>query len=75
MNTEIIKLIMGQGGALAIAVIVLYNVMTSYEKLLDIMVQEAKEDRAMYISQMDTLTTHLTKISSDIQDIKIKISD
>ena len=75
MNTEIIKLIMGQGGALAIAVIVLYNVMTSYEKLLDVMVQEAKEDRAMYISQMDTLSTHLTKISSDIQDIKIKISD
>ena len=57
MNTEIIKLIMGQGGALAIAVIVLYNV------------------RAMYISQMDTLSTHITKISSDIQDIKIKISD
>jgi len=74
MSQEIYKALLGQGGALILACLVLYNVMTSYEKLITTMVQESKEDREMYIKSMDGMTNHLGNINKNLEKIQEDIS-
>ena len=75
IQSEIIKSILGQGGALVLACVVLYNVMGSYEKLIDIMVQESKEDRAMYMQNMRDLSTHMDKVNETLSKIQMDIEE
>jgi len=75
IQSEIIKSILGQGGALVLACVVLYNVMGSYEKLIDTMVQESKEDRAMYMQNMKDLSTHMDKVNETLSKIQIDIEE
>ena len=73
-NNEIIKAILGQGGALVLACIVLYNIMSQYEKLIDTMVQDNKEDRAMYQKNMSELSNHMDKVNMTLEKIQQDIS-
>tara|TARA_R100000773_G_scaffold44641_1_gene46798 strand:+ start:188 stop:430 length:243 start_codon:yes stop_codon:yes gene_type:complete len=75
IQSEIIKSILGQGGALVLACVVLYNVMGSYEKLIDTMVQESKEDRAMYMQNMRDLSTHMDKVNETLSKIQMDIEE
>jgi hypothetical protein len=49
--------------------------MGSYEKLIDTMVQESKEDRAMYMTNMKDLSSHMDKVNSTLSIIQVDISD
>jgi len=73
-NNEIMKAILGQGGALVLACIVLYNIMSQYEKLIDTMVQDNKEDRAMYQKNMSELSEHMDKVNVTLEKIQRDIS-
>jgi len=74
VNSEIMKAILGQGGALVLACIVLYNIMSQYEKLIDTMVQDNKEDRAMYQKNMSELSEHMDKVNVTLEKIQKDIS-
>jgi len=74
VNSEIMKAILGQGGALVLACIVLYNIMSQYEKLIDTMVQDNKEDRAMYQKNMSELSEHMDKVNVTLEKIQRDIS-
>ena len=71
---EIIKAVMGQGGALVLACLVLWNVMSQYESLIDTMVQDNKEDRAMYQANMTELSAHMDKVNDTLEKIQEDIS-
>lgn len=73
-SNDIIKAILGQGGALVLACIVLYNIMSQYEKLIDTMVQDNKEDRAMYQQNMAELSNHMDKVNVTLEKIQRDIS-
>jgi hypothetical protein len=73
-QNEILKGIMGQGGALVLACIILYNIMAQYEKLIDTMVTDNKEDRAMYQSNMSELSNHMDKVNDTLVQIQEDIS-
>ena len=68
------KAIMGQGGALVLACIVLYQVMSQYETLIDTMIQDNKEDRAMYQQNMAELSNHMDKVNETLEKIQEDIS-
>lgn len=65
---------MGQGGALVLACIVLYQVMSQYETLIDTMIQDNKEDRAMYQQNMSELSNHMDKVNDTLEKIQEDIS-
>ena len=65
---------MGQGGALVLACIVLYQVMSQYETLIDTMIQDNKEDRAMYQQNMAELSNHMDKVNETLEKIQEDIS-
>jgi len=73
-QNEILKGVMGQGGALVLACIILYNIMAQYEKLIDTMVTDNKEDRAMYQSNMSELSSHMDKVNDTLVQIQEDIS-
>ena len=68
------KAVMGQGGALVLACIVLYQVMSQYETLIDTMIQDNKEDRAMYQQNMSELSNHMDKVNETLEKIQEDIS-
>ena len=73
-NNELLKAVMGQGGALVLACIVLYQVMSQYETLIDTMIQDNKEDRAMYQQNMSELSNHMDKVNDTLEKIQEDIS-
>ena len=73
-NNEIMKAVMGQGGALVLACLVLYQVMSQYETLIDTMIQDNKEDRAMYQQNMSELSKHMDKVNETLEKIQEDIS-
>ena len=73
-SNELMKAVMGQGGALVLACIVLYQVMSQYETLIDTMIQDNKEDRAMYQQNMSELSNHMNKVSDTLEKIQADIS-
>lgn len=72
---EVYKAILGQGGALVLACLVLYQVMSMYDKLIQDMVTEQKEDRKMYIETMSNLTKQIDSLQISIQQIQKDVSD
>jgi len=72
---EIYKALLGQGGALVLACLVLYQVMSMYDKLIQDMIQDQKEDRAMYIQTMSDLTKQIDNLQISIQQIQKDVSD
>ena len=70
-SNDIIKAILGQGGALVLACIVLYNIMSQYEKLIDTMVQDNKEDRAMYQQNMSELSNHMDEVNITLETKRV----
>ena len=72
---EIYKAILGQGGALVLACLVLYQVMSMYDELIQDMIQDQKEDRAMYIQTMSDLTKQIDNLQISIQQIQKDVSD
>jgi len=75
MNQEVYKAVLGQGGALALAVVILYSMMGSYEKLIDNMLSESKEDRALYQTSMQGMTDHMHELNETLLQIQSDISD
>jgi hypothetical protein len=75
MNQEVYKAILGQGGALALAVVILYSMMGSYEKLIDNMLLESKEDRALYQTSMQGMTDHMHELNVTLQQIQSDIAE
>lgn len=73
-SNELMKAVMGQGGALVLACIVLYQVMSQYETLIDTMIQDNKEDRAMYQQNMSELSNHMDKVNETLEKIQADIS-
>lgn len=75
MNQEVYKAILGQGGALALAVFFLWSIMGSYEKLIDNMLSESKEDRALYQTSMQGMTDHMHELNVTLQQIQSDIAE
>lgn len=77
MNQDVIKMILGQGGALVLCCVFLYWVMSQYQVLVKTMIDDHGKDRIVYQETMSSLTNQMTvlnsnleKISSDITEIK-----
>ena len=70
MNNELLKSVLGQSGALVLALIFLYQIMGSYELLIENMLQDAKEDRTMYQSSMSDLSKHIDNVNSTLLTIQ-----
>ena len=77
MNQDVIKMILGQGGALVLCCVFLYWVMSQYQILVKTMIDDHGKDRIVYQETMSSLTNQMTvlnsnmkKISSDITEIK-----
>ena len=77
MNQDVIKMILGQGGALVLCCVFLYWVMSQYQILVKTMIDDHGKDRIVYqqtmtslTNQMTVLNSNLEKISSDITKIK-----
>lgn len=71
---EIYKALLGQGGALVLACLILYQVMSMYDKLIQDMIQDNKEDRAMYQKNMSELSEHMDKVNVTLEKIQRDIS-
>ncbi len=77
MNQDVMKMILGQGGALVLCCCFLYWVMSQYQILVQTMISDHGKDRIVYqetmaalTTQMTVLNSNLTKISADITEIK-----
>ena len=75
MNNEIIKSILGQFGALVLAVICLWQIMNNYEGLIDQMIIDHGHDRQLYRESMEQLTFEVMGIRKSIDDIKSQLRD
>tara|TARA_R110000823_G_scaffold315615_1_gene448681 strand:- start:633 stop:884 length:252 start_codon:yes stop_codon:yes gene_type:complete len=70
LNNELLKSVLGQSGALVLALIFLYQIMGSYELLIANMLQDAKEDRTMYHASMNDLSQHIDSVNSNLISIQ-----
>jgi len=75
INSEIIKAILGQFGALVLAVVCLWQIMNNYEQLIDQMIIDHGHDRQLYRESMEQLTFEVMGIRKSIDDIKSEIKD
>lgn len=73
INPEILKGILGQFGALVLAVVCLWQIMSNYEELIDQMIIDHGHDRQLYRESMELLTIEVTGIRKSIDDIKSQL--
>lgn len=74
VNNELIKGILGQFGALVLAVICLWQIMNNYEQLIDQIIIDHGNDRQLYRDSMYQLTIEVTAIRTSIDDIKAQLN-
>lgn len=67
---EIVKAVLGQGGALALSCVALYYISQLYVGQIDTMMVRCESDRDMYHQHMSLLTEKIDKIAEDVRDIK-----
>ena len=67
---EIMKGILGQFGALVLAVVCLWQIMSQYEQLIDQMITDHAQDRQLYRESMEILTVEVSSIRKSIEEIK-----
>lgn len=75
MDQEIIKSILGQFGALVLAVVCLWTIMNNYEQLIDQIIIDHGHDRQLYRLSMEQLTIEVSGIKTSIDDIKNDINE
>ncbi len=75
MSNEIIKSILGQFGALVLAVVCLWQIMNNYEGLINQMIIDHGHDRQLYRESMEQLTVEVMGIRKSIDDIKSQLRD
>lgn len=75
ISPEIIKAILGQFGALVLAVVCLWTVMENYEQLIDQMIIDHGHDRQLYRESMEQLTVEVMGIRKSIDDIKSELKE
>ena len=74
MNQEIIKMILGQGGALVLCCVFLYWVMSQYQILVQTMIDDHGKDRIVYQDTMTSLTNQMTVLNSNLEKISTDIT-
>lgn len=67
---EWIKHILGQGGALVLSCAFLWYISNLYVDQIGAMMQRCNDDRIMYQTHMEKLSTKLDDISNDVKVIK-----
>jgi hypothetical protein len=75
INPEVIKAILGQFGALVLAVVCLWQIMNNYEQLIDQMIIDHGHDRQLYRESMEQLTLEVMGIRKSIDEIKIQLRE
>ena len=75
VNNELIKGILGQFGALVLAVVFLWQIMGNYEALIDQMITDHGQDRQLYRESMEKLTEEVSSIRKSIEDIKKELAE
>lgn len=62
-------------GALTLAVLMLWGIMNSYQGLVDKLITDHAEDRALYRQAMTELSSEMGKVSKDLQGISSEIKE
>tara|TARA_B100001250_G_C19709074_1_gene748334 strand:- start:870 stop:1115 length:246 start_codon:yes stop_codon:yes gene_type:complete len=75
VNNEVIKGILGQFGALVLAVVFLWQIMGNYEQLIDQMITDHGQDRQLYRESMEKLTEEVSSIRKSIEEIQRQLHD
>jgi len=71
MNKQkVLELVLGQGGALALACVALWYISQLYVDQITIMMARCDDDRKMYQEHMNKLSDKLDLMSLDIKDIR-----
>ena len=74
-TNKILEQINGSFGALSLACLMLYSFMSSYQELIDRIMTEHAEDRAMYQQTLTQLSEDLQNLSSNAKEITSEIED
>jgi hypothetical protein len=70
MTPEFYKHLVGTGGALVLATVILFQTMNRYDELIQSMLEDSKEDRAMYQTTMTELTTQIQATNKTLMSIQ-----
>jgi len=68
MGEKIFNALLGQYGALALAIVVLYWMSAQYKETLDLMMNRCEEDRQVYHQQMEIIVQKLEAIHGELKD-------
>lgn len=66
----LIEVVTGQFGALCLACIVLYQMMTYHKENIDRLYKDHKEDRELYRTTLTDLSKKIDQIGDDVAEIK-----
>ena len=75
IQDQVLKGVTGPFGALTLACGMLYFVMGNYQSLVDQLITDHAEDRALYRETMSQLSAEMKNVSEDIQGIRTDIKD
>jgi len=70
MSPDFYKHLVGTGGALVLATVILFQTMNRYDKLINEMIQDSKEDRLMYEKTMSELTVQIKTTNVTLMSIQ-----
>jgi|TARA_R100000353_G_scaffold172323_1_gene137381 hypothetical protein len=70
MTNDFYKQLVGTGGALVLATVILFQTMNRYDVLIQEMIQDSKEDRQMYEKTMTELTVQIQMTNETLKSIQ-----
>ena len=70
MSPDFYKHLVGTGGALVLATVILFQTMNRYDALIKEMIEDSKEDRVMYEKTMSELTTQIKATNTTLLSIQ-----
>jgi len=68
MGEKIFNALLGQYGALVLAIVVLYWMSAQYKETLDLMMNRCEEDRQVYHQQMEIIVSKLEAIHGELKE-------
>ena len=68
--STLIQLVTGQFGALVLACVVIYHLMSSQKESIVRLYNDHKEDRELYRTTLTNLSIQINRISDDVAEIK-----
>lgn len=68
MGEKIFNALLGQYGALVLAIVVLYWMSAQYKETLDLMMNRCEEDRQVYHQQMEIIVSKLEAIHNELKE-------